>query len=161
MKRILLLTFFVVFLLNCKSQISKKDTKYILNTALKIYKENHSIYNDNFIVLSSAYVNDTVFYKNGKFGLGITIMDSKSTYGLNYKKLYSYGGIVIVSKDSLKIFKSLLTPIPYKDINKSHIKELNYDPFNITLIFNKKSELLYTFPEHYEYYFKNYKKNID
>ncbi|KMQ61344.1 hypothetical protein ACM46_15010 [Chryseobacterium angstadtii] len=157
MKRIILLIFLANFLLSCKSQLDRKDAEYILDTALEVSSKNRIKY--NFIILTSMNVRDTAFYKNGKFGIGITIMDSKVTDGLNYKKIYSYKGIPIVSKDSLRIFNSLLTPIPYQNLNENSIKGLHYDPFNITLIFDKKSKLLHTFPENYENYFKKFNKN--
>ncbi|KIC62797.1 hypothetical protein [Chryseobacterium taiwanense] len=157
MKRIILLIFLANFLLSCKSQLNRKEAEYILDTVLEVSSKNRIKY--NFIILTSMNVRDTAFYKNGKFGIGITIMDSKATDGLNYEKIYSYKGIPIVSQDSLKIFNSLLTPISYQNLNENSIKGLNYDPFNITLIFDKKSKLLYTFPENYENYFKKFNKN--
>ncbi|NIF07875.1 hypothetical protein F3J23_20820 [Chryseobacterium sp. Tr-659] len=157
MKRIILLGIFIFCLINCKSQIGKKDAEYILNNAIELSKKDDI--KKYFIIVSSMNIKDTAFYKNGSFGIGITIMDSKATYGLKYKKLYSYKGITVVSKDSLKIFKSLFSPIPYQNLNKSQIKELSYNPFNITLIFNKESKLLYTFPDDYENYFKDYKNS--
>src|SRR5215813_8532898 len=103
MKKIILLGFFVIFLFNCKSQINnKKDASQILNTALEIFKKENINNQDNFIILSSMRIKDTAFYKNGKFGVGITVMNSKLTHGLNYKQLYSYNGISVISKDSLQ-----------------------------------------------------------
>lgn len=157
MKNIFLLVFCTFFLFCCKSQnnISKKEAEKILKKTLIVFTEKRGAINEHdFLILSSMKIKDTVFYKNGRYGIGITIMNSKLTQGIKYKQLYSYKGYKVVSNDSLNIFKSFLTPIPYANVNKSNLKELNYDPFNVTLIFDKTGKILYYFPEAYKSYYE-------
>ncbi|PIF47744.1 hypothetical protein CLU96_4813 [Chryseobacterium sp. 52] len=157
MKKLFLLLISPFFLFCCKSQsnIRKKEAEKILDkTIIALSEKKGAISNHDFLILSSMKITDTAFYKNGKYGIGITIMNSKLTQGLKYKQVYSYKGYKVVSKDSLNLFKPFLSPIPYVDLNKSKLKEMNYDPFSVTIIFDKAGEVLYTFPEDYKKYYQ-------
>ncbi len=156
MKKIFILIFCTIFLFCCKSQhkIGKKEVEKILDRTISVFNEKRGAIGDkDFLILSSVKIRDTAFYKNGKYGIGITVMSSKLTQGLKYKQLYSYKGHKVVLQDSLNVFKPLLTSIAYIDVNKSNLKELNYDPFNATLIFDKNWKILYVFPEDYKNYY--------
>lgn len=156
MKNILIgLCLFLLF--NCHSQsiVKRNKAEFYLNKTIEIYEQKKGkidIEND-FIFLSSMNFNDTIL-KDAKYCVGIAVMSSKSTKNLEYKKTYKYKDFTIVSKDTLNVFKSLLSSVPYKNINKNNIKGLMYNPFNVTLFLDKNGKIVYISPADYEIYYK-------
>lgn len=163
-----LLLIFSLSFISCSAQnikkIKKDSIEELLNVSLDLYKSQKSIDNpkDIFLILSSKKINDTIGFKDASYGIGITIIEKRNTKNIVYKKLYKYKNYLVVSQDSLDIFKSLIKQIPYQNINNQKLPDgIIYDPFNISFMFNEKSEIIYIYPTSRLSFFKKTLKNTE
>ncbi|WP_130867487.1 hypothetical protein [Chryseobacterium indologenes] len=134
----------------------------MLKLSIDLYKSKNSIDspNDIFLVLTSKKINDTIGFPGTDYGIGITIIEKRNAKNIEYKKLYKYKDYIIISADSLDVFKSLIVSIPYKNINQKLLPNgIIYDPFNVSFIFNKKDEIIYLYPTSQLSFFKERIKN--
>lgn len=163
----LLLIFSLSFIsCSCSAQniikIKKDNIEELLNASLYLYKSKDSLDNpkDVFLILSSKKINDTMSFKNGIYGIGITIIKKGKTKNIVYKKLYKYKEYLVISEDSLGVFKSLIIEVPYQNVNNQKLPDgIIYDAFNISFMFNKKSEIIYLYPTSQLSFFKKRLKN--
>lgn len=155
MKKILIcICLFLLFNCNSQSIVKQNKAELYLNKTIEIFEKNKRKIdvNSDFIFLSSINFNDTIL-KDAKYCLGISIMSSNLTSNLKYKKTFKYKGFTVVSKDTLNVFKTLLIPAPYVNVNKNDKKGVMYNPFNITLFLDKKGKIIYTSPDIYQSYY--------
>jgi len=158
-----LLLIFIVFFISCSAQNVKKNRiEELLDKSLDLYKLQKTIHNpqDICLVLSSKKIDDTINFKDVTYGIGITIIEKKLVKSIEYKKLYKYKNYLVISEDTLGVFKPVITQVPYENINNQKLPDgIIYDPFNVSFMFNKKSEIIYLYPVNQSVFFKkNLKK---
>ncbi|HCA05693.1 hypothetical protein [Chryseobacterium sp.] len=163
-----LLLIFSLSFISCSAQnirtIQKSSIEELLNVSLELYKSQNSVDSskDIFLILSSKKINDTIGFKDATYGIGITIIEKRNAKNIIYKKLYKYKSYLVVSEDSLDVFKPLIIQIPYQNINNQKIPDgIIYDPFNISFMFNEKSEIIYLYPTSKLSFFKKRLKNTE
>lgn len=156
MKKILIyLCLFLLF--SCKSQniVKQNRAEFYLKRTIEIFEEKKRKIDtkSDFILLSSMNFNDTIL-KDAKYCLGISIMSSNLTNNLKYKKTFTYKDFTVISNDALNVFKALLLPAPYKNVNKNDNEGVMYNPFSVTLFLDKNGKIVYVSPDDYENYYK-------